>query len=457
MEETCIGGALIFSRDDRTPDEETVAECSTALTVSFLIRQQQRRIDIATDRLNELSEVGRIFAGVGEPERTMSRILELAMRASSAETGVIIDIDREGHLSATGMSLQTVSGVRFRSGESLVERALAAEDVIILLPDRLREELDPTSTNMVIDTFTAFPLQHELRTCGALILINIPPLLLADDHFVAVLGTVARLAAAAITAEERQKDLLEQELTRQELSSAHAIQASLLPKEIPPFLGLIMAGMWKPSRTVGGDFYDIFPLSKTKLGIIMADVSGKGIPAGLLMTIARSYFRVIAVDFVSSPGGALKRINRLLCKEIADNRFITACYIVLDVAHRTGLYANAGHYPPVLVRPDGNPELLSNASGLPLGIFEDTEYSDEEFRFEPESSLILYTDGLVEVKDDEAKIFGMQRLLESTRGQNKLDPQALLDRLWMQTISYAPHAEPADDWTAVAVKYVTTE
>jgi serine phosphatase RsbU (regulator of sigma subunit) len=449
-----IGGIMLLAEKPFEAADEDFAEAALALGIALQLRQLQRQIDATSDRLSEISEVGRIFADVGEPARTISRILELAIRSSEAETGAIIHALDDGTLVSTGVQFETLSSIRFRSGSGLVDRALASSAEILLPPALIATELDVVSTSLVIDSLAAFPLTHEMKRYGTMILVNIPGPLLGDSAFIAMLGTIARLAASAMTSEERQAERIEQELTRKELAAARSIQQSLLPSDMPSVHGFSVAGLWHPSRTVGGDYFDVFPLGEDRIGVVIADVSGKGIPAGLLMAISRSYLRVTAAAHPESPSTVLRRINALLCREMSSSKFITANYLVIDAASRKGRLANAGHHEPLLLEPGGGARLLctdSLAGGLPLGIVENAEYEDLEFELKPGTTMLLYTDGLIETRNPVGALWGIEGLRRFAAGRSGMDPEALLGTLWQETQRYSAGEGPEDDWTTVAI------
>lgn len=444
----CLGGFLLFASIPVDVPSELLREAGRAMAVSFQIRHLQKRLEESSQRLREISEVGRIFTEVGETERTISKILELAVQSSGAETGAIIHIESEGGLTATGMKLDTIASIRFRSGMDIIERALAADRELLFSKEQLAEELSPGATHLVLDTLAAFPLINEWRCYGALILVNVPSVIFEDPGVLAMAQTIARLAAAAMTSEERQEAKLEQERTHQEMAAAMTIQENLLPRNIA-FPGVEIAVLWKPSRMIGGDYYDVIDLGDSKIGIMIADVSGKGLPAGLLMATCRSYLRVMAKDLRYSPAAALSRLNRLLCDEIADNKFITAAYMIIDLNERHGTLANAGHSAPIRI--DETISEIAADSGPPLGIAKDSQYCDVSFKISEGTTLLLYTDGLVEAKSNQVLlgVGGLFTILGRTRHHL---PKNLLDALWTETLTFSGGREPDDDWTAVALR-----
>lgn len=448
---TCVGGYRLFSAIPIETPDAALEDFARNFAISFQARDLRRRLDAANTRLREISEIGRIFADVGESERTMSRILELAVQSSAAETGAIIHIGASGELRAIGMPAGSLSGIRFRSGETLMEKILAREERLLLRGETLAADLAPGASPMIIDTIVGIRLADEGRVHGAMVLMNVPGVHFDDESFVAMIETIARLAAAAMTSEERRAAVLEQERTRQELRAAKTIQESLLPKDLSVFPNLEIAALWKPSRAIGGDYYDVIDLGHSRIGIVIADVSGKGLPAGILMAACRSYLRVMALDFPQSPGAALSRLNKMISAEIADNKFITAAYVVLHTESRRGRLANAGHHPPAIFGADGS-RFLEADTGLPIGVLEECVYPDIDFVLEKDETLLLFTDGLLEARDEDGEMLGaagLKRWIADSTG----DPLGkILDSIWKKTLDRSRTPEPADDWTVVAAR-----
>lgn len=355
----------------------------------------------------------------------------------------------DGSVSAIGMKIEQMRSVRFADGGDLVDRACGDEGERVYDGRVLRSSLAPGTRAVTLETLATFPLVHEGRSRGGLVLFNIPEETSGDAPIVAMLATIARLAAAAITGEERQRERLEEERTRQELKAARTIQQSLIPRVLPENARLAISALWKPSRTLGGDFYDLFPLSGGRIGVVIADVSGKGLAAALLMAVTRSYLRVLAEED-RPPGEVLARVNARLAGEIADSRFVTAAYLVVDPEKGECFVANAGHHPAVLIG-GGAPPVFLEAEGLPLGIFPGETYTEVRHAFPEGRTMLLYTDGLLENRNDRGEFLGKAGLVSMLEAAAGSPPSALLETIWNQTLAFGGRSEPEDDWTAVAI------
>jgi sigma-B regulation protein RsbU (phosphoserine phosphatase) len=195
---------------------------------------------------------------------------------------------------------------------------------------------------------------------------------------------------------------------RRELDEARRIQRQLLPSVIPAIEGVEIASSWQPAAGVGGDCFDLVALAPNRLGLSIADVVGKGIPAALLMSNLQAAVRAFATDTVE-PHALCQQVNRILCGHIGEGRFISFFYCVLDAAAGTLAYANAGHFAPLLVRADGTVERLT-AGGPVLGIIADAAYDEGRVEIARGDRLVLYTDGITEARNAADDEFGEDRL-----------------------------------------------
>jgi len=189
--------------------------------------------------------------------------------------------------------------------------------------------------------------------------------------------------------------------------SAREIQESLLPKEIPQLPGFEVASAWQPARAVGGDYFDVLKLGQNRLAICIADVSGKGVPAALLMANVQASLRASVRD-LDSPARVCSIINGMLCESIADDKFVTFFCGVLDTASRTFRYCNAGHPYPILVSSGALCTL--DQGGAVLGVFPVWTYQDLSVELSSGDRLLLFTDGITEAEGPHGEEFGMEKV-----------------------------------------------
>jgi sigma-B regulation protein RsbU (phosphoserine phosphatase) len=218
---------------------------------------------------------------------------------------------------------------------------------------------------------------------------------------------------------------LEQE--QREMEEARRIQRKLLPASVPQIEGWEIATSWQPAEGVGGDCFDALQFGPTRVAVSIADVVGKGIPAALLMSNLQAAVRAFATE-AARPAELCQQVNRILCGNIAEGRFISFCYCVVDADLGTLTFSNAGHYPPILVRVDGSVERL-DAGGPVLGVFADSVYHQAQLATAPGDRLILFTDGITEARNENDEEFGEERLVSLAVEHRACSAPALQARL----------------------------
>ncbi|MGB3216448.1 MAG: SpoIIE family protein phosphatase, partial [Anaerolineae bacterium] len=232
----------------------------------------------------------------------------------------------------------------------------------------------------------------------------------ADDR--QLLADLATQAAPAVRVAQlvRQQQIETQarERLEQELRVARVVQQTLLPKELPELDGWQVAAYWQPAQAVSGDFYDFIALPDGNLGVVEADVTGKGVPAALVMAATRGILRVAAEQDPTSPGKVLAHVNDLLCPDLPPSMFVTCLYGVLNPATGRFVFANAGHNLPTKRTADTVVEL--RATGMPLGLLPEMTYDEHEALLEPGEIILIYSDGLVEAHNPQGEMFGFPRL-----------------------------------------------
>jgi len=298
----------------------------------------------------------------------------------------------------------------------------------------------------------AVPLVSQGELIGVL---NLGPRLSEQDYSSddrKLLDNLAAQAAPALRVgqlvREQEAEAVTRQRFEQELEVARLIQQNFLPKELPDLPGWQIAAYYRPAREVGGDFYDVIPLSDGRVAFVVGDVTDKGVPAALVMSATRSVLRASAQRLIE-PGIVLERVNEHLCPDMPAKMFVTCLYGVLDPA--TGLlrFANAGHDLPYVKTADGVVEL--RARGMPLGLMPGMAYEEKEAVLQPGESVLLHSDGVVEAHDPERDMFGFPRLKETVA--DAPGGQALIDRVLADLeIFTGPGTEQEDDITMVTLE-----
>jgi serine phosphatase RsbU (regulator of sigma subunit)/predicted ester cyclase len=212
------------------------------------------------------------------------------------------------------------------------------------------------------------------------------------------------------TLERLEEEMRERERVEQDLRVARGIQHALLPKDLPELEGWRIAHHYRPAREVGGDFYDFLNLNDGRVGLVIGDASGKGIPAALVMACTQSVLRAVAQRADLTPGQALKEANKVLCTYLPPNMFVTCFYAILDPPEGRLRYANAGHNLPCCWHESIATQL--RARGMPLGLMPGMGYEENERTLAPGDGVLLYSDGLVETHNPRREMFGTPRMEE---------------------------------------------
>jgi len=231
-----------------------------------------------------------------------------------------------------------------------------------------------------------------------------------------------------------------------ELDIAKALQIAILPATFPAKLGCDGAARMVPATTMGGDFYDFIELPDGRIGLVMADVSGKGVPAAFFMAVALTNLRGFAV-LCSGPGACIARTNQVLCRENPMDLFVTVFYAVIDPATGVLTYANGGHNPPYVRRADGSVAALAGTGGLVLGAMPDVEYPEHTVQLSPGDRLVLYTDGVTEAFNPADEAYGTERLIAEVEAHGGGPSAALVERIFHSVTAFAGTAPQSDDIT----------
>jgi serine phosphatase RsbU (regulator of sigma subunit)/anti-sigma regulatory factor (Ser/Thr protein kinase) len=254
---------------------------------------------------------------------------------------------------------------------------------------------------------------------------------------------------------EQQAEAMARERIAQELRVAHLIQQHFLPDAVPQLRGWDLAAYYRPAREVGGDFYDFVPLENGRLGILIADVTDKGVPAAMVMAAARSLLRASAQRLVS-PGQVLERVNEQLCPTMPPNMFVTCLYGVLNPCSGQLVYANAGHDAPYVHCRDGGVSEM-RARGMPLGLMEGMRYEEKELCLGPGDQVLFHSDGLAEAHNPGREMFGFPRV-KALVAESSGDGEALLARLLDELERFTgPGWQQEDDVTLLTLRRVPVD
>ena len=248
----------------------------------------------------------------------------------------------------------------------------------------------------------------------------------------------------------------EKERIGAELDMASKIQGSQLPSLFPPFPDrkeFSLYASMTPAKEVGGDYYDFFMIDEDHMGFVMADVSGKGVPAALLMMVSRALIKS-SLQNGNSPAKALASVNNQLCEGNDADFFVTVWIAVLEISTGKGIAANAGHEHPVLRRAGGKYELLIYKHSMPIGIIRDLPFKQHEFQIQPGDSFFVYTDGVAEATNGNKALYGTDRMLDALNKDPSAPPERVLANVAEDINSFVDGAEQFDDITMLCFRYL---
>jgi sigma-B regulation protein RsbU (phosphoserine phosphatase) len=340
-----------------------------------------------------------------------------------------------------------------RSGSGLVMETQEP----LLLEDQQANDPTPWTADWIegegFRGHTVVPLVVESRSIGVLMVDTRQPRLLDEDE-VRFLCLMANQAAMAIEKTRLHQEEIKRQRLEEEMAVARQIQLSLLPEAPPIVPGWEFAAFYRPARQVGGDFYDFFELPGEPggLGLVIADVADKGVPAALFMALSRSIIRTRAIARDLSPAEVLQRANRLIMKDSRAKLFVTACYATLNTQTGRLVYTLAGHNRPLWLRATIGECQELIGQGAVLGIFEDLELAEFEIDLAPNDLLIFYTDGVTEAMNANHQLFGEERLEAVIVANPTASAAQMLQAIVEAVYAFTGDAPQADDLTLFVVK-----
>jgi serine phosphatase RsbU (regulator of sigma subunit) len=440
-------GGRDFSEQDLETLVTATESIAFAIDNGLLLEESERR---ALER-EVLLEITRTLSAPLELEEVIEEILRTLREVVDYDAAAIyllnyrtqaLELRREvGYPSGSegAFHLQVGQGIVgwvAKHGEPLIVPDVRRDSRYVVAREETRSEL-------------AVPLIVEGRTIGVFNLESDLDDAYHEGHM-ELLRAFAAQAAAAVERARLTRELLERRRIEKELAIARDIQLSFLPKRAPEIEGFEIAGTTRPHDEVGGDYYDFIHVTESRLGIAIADVSGKGIPAALLMAGFRmSLLAEIRNEFAIR--AVMRKVNSLMHESTDRDKFVTAFYGVLDAKNRVLIFSNAGHNPPILVRTNGSIEQLVEG-GVTLGVLADARYDERPLALDPGDVLVMYTDGITEAESPSGEQFGTQRLEEIITRLAGSSAQEILDAIVEETLEWCGARGQSDDLTLVVLK-----
>lgn len=401
------------------------------------------------EQLFYLDEIGKLL-GQLDLDLLLVNVLELTAAHLGADIGSITLQRPEGLVTAVdwGLPHEALAGLTLADGTPLVDRVASSTGPLLFDGDDLA--LGDARTEG-LDRLLVLPLCTNDAFWGS---INLVAPARVDDVEAKVLESIRSGVGLAATAIENAL-LLEIKLSREreqeQLKLGHQIQSALLPASAPETEGLDVAGSSVSATMIGGDYFDYYELPDGRLGLVVADVSGKGVPAGLIMTATRALFRATTAR-LSDPPRILEEVNRLLCAEGFGARFVTAAFLAMDAETGVFDYSTAGHDPPLLWRAAAGTVESEAVPALPLGLRPGATYDCRTVQLHGGDAVVVYTDGVSEAMDAGRDQFGEERLHEVLRKGVDDTASALRDRILRTIDAHCGSTPRHDDTTMIVVR-----
>ncbi len=398
-----------------------------------------------------LNEIARELTSILNLDQLLQRIADLLSRLIDYQMFSILLLD------ATGQKLQHRFAVRFRENIQLKHDVPLGRGVVgyaaqqkqaVLVPDVSK---DPRYISLNPETHSELvvPLIYKNKVIGVLDLEHTRRGFFNEDHKRTITTLAAQIAIAIENAQLYEEIASQEQRLERDLALARELQFRLLPQAPPKLANLEVAAKFLPARAIGGDLYDFLDYSLSRLGIVIGDVSGKGAPAAIYAALVSGILRSHA-PIEPGPAEMLSAVNNSLGERRIDAQFVSIIYAVWDEARRTLQVANSGLPRPIYCH-DGKVEIIE-ATGLPLGLFDDAEYDEFTFRAKPGDMFVFFSDGILDARNTEGELFGRQRVEQIVARCAGRPADYVVDCLFKAVEEHAAGVEAFDDQTVVAIK-----
>jgi len=419
--------------------------------------QPGQRMPSPVQELNAMRTVSEVMTSNINLDDLLNLILNKLVSTINAERGTLYLVDEERGEIWSRVLLEDVgplSEIRVKIGEGFAGH-VAATGEVLNIPDayvdpRFNQHFDKVSGFRTRSILTAPMLNPQQKIIGVVQLLNKKdgPFTFRDER---LLTAMASQAAISIENARLYQQEIQQQLINRELETAHAIQASFLPDRIPKYDGWDIGAVWRPIRNVAGDFYDFYELEDGRLAVVIADVSGKGIPAALFMALSVTVLR-FGMTMNLAPDEVTRRANEMIISEQRSRMFATT--LIAYITPHTGeiQYSSGGHNPALLYRREESCCEYISAPGVAIGIFKNADFELKITHMKIGDIFVMYTDGITEVINDHEEEFGEERLEELVIQHTTSSAQTIATRILEAIIDFAGEQDLFDDATLLVIK-----
>lgn len=417
------------------------------------LEEENRKLKRAVEELSLLNEIASTISSTMEVEEITKLILSKCIKKIEVEQGTVTllkESTTDPFKTFVRVEDSMVSGVPYRFGISLAGWMLKNQKPLLtndLANDPRFKGVETEETK--IRSMLSVPLRVKNRMIGLISLFNKKTDAFTPDDQ-RLLSIIAMQSAQVIENARLYEEEKKLQQMEEDLKTARNIQFSLLPKENPSLPDIDIVGLTHPAREVGGDYYDFINIDEDRLGIVIADVSGKGMSAALLMANLQATLRGQALTN-SAPSECVAKSNSLLCRNMEKGKFVTLFYGVLNTKEKILTYTNAGHCYPLILNHKGGLKRLEKG-GLILGMLDNYPYQEEKINLEPGELILLFTDGITEAFNKEDEQFEEERLIKVVQENFHLDAKEISQQILNNVISFQQDVPQSDDLTLVIMK-----
>jgi len=415
--------------------------------------EENHRLKRAVDELSVLNDLSRAISASLNPQEITATIVRRSLRAVNAEQGVItlVNENNSDTMKTLVREIETsAEHEQFHFNQSLLGWMHLNRKPLLLNSPRSDERFRSVKWDETIRSLLCVPMMIKSELKGVLTVYNKKGSEQFGEDDQRLLAIIAAQSAQVIEnarLNEREKQLLKMQ---EEVRLAAKIQLELLPHAAPVVEGYEIVGTNIPAQAVGGDHYDFIPIDKHRLAICLGDVSGKGLPASLLMANLQATLRSQTLSS-PSPKECVRRSNTLLFQSTSPEKYATLFYCILDSDNHQLTFTNAGHEFPLLLSRDGNVRRLE-AGGIAVGMLEDFPFEQETVSLQPDDVVVICSDGITEAMNPNQEQFSAERLSDAIRKHRDRPAQELIAAIIEAAKSHAGVAPQMDDMTVVVVK-----
>ncbi len=419
------------------------------------LQREVERLKSAVDELTVLNDLAISASSSIEVDQMLDLIVEKSIKAVKAEQGSILLVTEQADAPLKTLVRQQDQRSRlltYRVGTHITGWVLKHQQPLMVEDLSRDERFRPTEQELKeIRSVLCVPIRHKAKIIGILMVTNKKTFAPFSESDLRLLSIIAAQSGQLIRNSQLQQEALERKRLQHELEMARKIQLNLVPKSSPRFAALEIASYFDPAEEVGGDYFDYFKLGEEQLGIVLADVSGHGASAALIMTMAKGILHSITHKFESCDE-TLAEMNAILNSIIPKEMFVTMLFLVFNLKQRVLRFSNAGHNPVLYCHgPGGQCEMLE-LPGPALGLTDMSVYQEREVALQSGDVFMIYTDGITEAFNAAGEMFEEARLMAAVREVRQADAASVVQQVKKRIQEFVGSAKQSDDMAMIVAK-----